>query len=101
MMLLKPDAGSKVGSFMNADEFASVCAEGSVSISERDAPTSTVVLTSPIWSVKVRLMGTGLLTSSGSRRVEKPFAVTTISYMLGGTLLNRNAPVSSDMVVWL
>ena len=84
---------------MKAVEFESVWAEGSVSISEKDAPTSTVVLTSPIWSVKVKLMGTGLLTSRGSLREEKPVAVTTISYILGGTLLNRNAPLSSVVVV--
>ncbi len=48
MMLLSPDAGSNVGSFMNADELASVCAEGSVSIKAKDALTSTVVATSAI-----------------------------------------------------
>ena len=84
---------------MNDDELASLWADGSVSINESDAPTSTEVVTSPIWRVNVKLMGAGVLTSSGSRRTENPEAVTTISYMLGGTLLNRNAPLSSVMVV--
>ena len=101
MMLLNPDAGSNDGSFMNADEFESVCAEGSVSMSDKDAPTSTEVETSPIWRVNVKLMGTGLLISSGSDLLEKPLAVTTISYMFGGILLKRKVPLSSVMVLWV
>ena len=93
--LLKPDAGSKTGNLESTEEPVSVCADGSVSMRAMEALTSTFVVTSAIFSVKLRLMGTVLRTSTGSLIGAKPGAVIRISYMFWGTLLNRNAPVIS------
>src|SRR5208282_755293 len=93
MMLLNPDAGSKRGNLRNEDASASVCADGSVSISGAVDTTSTLVATVDIFMVNVIAIGTEPRTSTCSVLGAKPGAVSTSSYMFGGTLLNRNAPV--------
>src|SRR5579884_2199936 len=101
MMLLNPAAGSKRGSLENAAASASVCADGSVSINAAAAETSMVVFTAAILSEMLKLIGTGLATSTCSFFTLNPGAVTANSYMFGGILLNRNAPVSLVITVWL
>src|SRR5271166_4636585 len=101
MMLLRPEAGSKRGSFMNAAESVSVWATGSVSMRDELALTSTLLEIAPICRVQFRLIGTEPRTSIGSVSVVNPGALITNLYTAGGTLLNRNEPVWSVTTICL
>jgi hypothetical protein len=88
-MLLSPAAAFTTGNLAISEESTSVRAVGAVSISAPEAVTSTAVRSPLISSEKLVTTGTALTTLTVSFFGAKPWADTSTSYVLCGTLLKR------------
>ena len=96
---LSEPPGSKVGSFRKLLRSTSWCAEGSDSTCAPDASTFTVVELAATFRDTSAVTGRELRTSSSFRSVANPLMVVVMTYGLVGTLLNRNFPSWSVVVV--